>query len=105
MNTSLDRTRVLLSIQRALLGAITPSMRLIDACWNEKQIQVRIVADSQSDTVVEDIANEIEAEIEGDFLPHATVRVVVERATKDAPVTDFKPSDGQCARVFSRRSD
>jgi hypothetical protein len=99
------RARALLSIQRALLGEITPSMRVIDTCWNHRQIVVRIVVDSECTEEISDIANGIEAEVEGDFFPQTKVRVIIEHIPQTTAVAEFTPFHGEHACVFSRKRD
>ncbi len=69
----LDRVRVLLSVHRALLMEVPPETRVIDVCWNHEQIQLRFVLGGQSRYNMDEVTNEIEAEVEGDFLPDASV--------------------------------
>jgi hypothetical protein len=89
-------------LQRALLGAITPQIRVIDTCWDDEKIMIRIVVDSEDPSLM-DLANDIEAEVEGDFLPGAQVRVSVEKISAAMNVGEFRPFDGHLARVFARR--
>jgi hypothetical protein len=77
-------------------------MRVIDTCWDQQRIIVRIVVERE-DASLTDLANEIEAEVEGDFLPDVSVRVIVEEIGMRVIVGEFKPFDGTTARVFARR--
>lgn len=77
-------------------------MRVIDTCWNNEKILVRIAVDSEDPSLM-DLANDIEAEVEGDFLPGAEVRVSIEKIGATMSVSEFRPFDGHLARVFARR--
>jgi hypothetical protein len=101
--TSLDRARILLSAQRALLGAITHELRVVDLCWNEGEIRLRFTVDSSDDYDMDDIANEIEGEIEGDFLPDVKVTSEVICSPVGNAIPAFDKLDGGNARVFARR--
>jgi len=80
-------------------------MRDIDTCWDNKQILVRIVIDSECTEEISEIANDIEAEIEGDFYPETTVRVIVEHIPDTTVVAEFTPFPGEHGCVFSRKHD
>ena len=101
----LDRTRVLLSVQRALLGAIAPEIRAIDVSWSDNEIRLRLTVDASDDYDMTDLANDIEAEIEGDFLPDARVRSEVTNLPKGNPLPAFDQLERDNARVFARRED
>lgn len=99
--TRLERPRVLLSLQRALLGAITPQVRMVDACWNDVEIRIRIVADDAVEDL-EELAQDVAAEVHGDFCPNQDVHVQVESVPRGIPVPDWNPGGWECARVFAR---
>ncbi len=101
--TTLDRVRVLLSAQRALLGAVTPQLRAVDVSWNDCEICVRFTVDTATDYDMDDIANEVEGEIEADFLPVAHVTSEVMPLPCGASVPVFNRLAGGNARVFARR--
>lgn len=65
----LNRGDPLLSLQRALLGEVTPEMRSIDIRWTDDEIWLRIVLDSEPNKNFDEIVNGIEGEVQGDFLP------------------------------------
>ena len=98
-----ERTRVLLSVQRALLGAITPQMRAIDVSWSDCEIRLRFTIDASDDDDIDDLAREVEAEIEGDFLPDAKVTSEIMMLRGGAPVPALDKSSVESARVFARR--
>jgi hypothetical protein len=93
--------RVLLSTQRALLGAITCSVRIVDVSWSDSEIAVRFTLDSAEDDF-DEIANIVEAEIESDFLPDASVRSEVLVAPTGSLIEPFAKHAGGSARVFAR---
>jgi hypothetical protein len=96
------RSIVLLSVQRALLGEITPNMRAISVEWSEKKIHICVYVDGEID---EKARSEFDAgvvsEVIADF-PYADV---------DEPVVDFEfirrdaPSKLHCrgATVYARK--
>lgn len=77
------RSRVLLSVQRALLGEITPGMRAVSVRWNERRIQIRIFHDGPWP-----------AEVEADFDACAITQVVA-----DFPYPDRGDPEIQCEFV------
>ncbi len=101
--TILDRARILLSAQRALLGAITHAVRVVDLCWNDREIRLRFTVDSNDVCDMNDIANEVEGEIEGDFLPDVKVTSEVICSPVGVAIQPFDRLDGGNARVFARR--
>jgi len=103
--TITERPRVLLSVQRALLGAITPQVRVVDVCWNDSEILVRFVVDGEVEESLSEIVTLVETEILSDFVPDADVSVRVVRIDKGSPVLEFAPLSGGSARVFARRED
>ena len=101
--TSLDRARILMSAQRALLGAITHELRVVDVCWNDGEIRLRFTVDSSDDYDMDDLANEVEGEMEGDFLPDVKVTSEVICSPIGNMVLPFDKLEGGNARVFARR--
>lgn len=49
-----DRARVLLSVQRALLGETAPGVRAIAVDWNENRIRIQVLHDGPWDAAVEE---------------------------------------------------
>ncbi len=99
----LDRARVLLSVQRALLMAIIPEMRAIDVSWNDSEIRLRFVLASETDYDMNELTNEVEAEVEADFLPEARVTSTVDVLPGGNPIELLNPLNGGCDRVFALR--
>lgn len=60
------RVRVLMSIQRALLGMVTPSLRGVSVSWDEHRIGARFVYDADDRENVE-FVQEIETQVLADF--------------------------------------
>ena len=100
---NLDRARVLLSVQRALLMAITPEMRAIDVSWNNCEIRLRFTLEKPGETDMNELTNEVEAEVEADFIPEARVSSEVDIVPIGTPVPLQNPLNGVSARVFARR--
>jgi len=104
LNTNpLDRGRVLMSVQRALLMAITPEIRTIDVSWSDCEIRLRFTLAEAGDTDMNELTNEVEAEVEADFIPEARVHSEVDIVPTGTPVSLHQSLDGGCARVFARR--
>ena len=99
---AIDRPRVLLSLQRALLGMITPAMRAIDVCWDDRRIAIRIAVDRADDVDLADHASHLEAEVESDFVQIASANVVVYVIPVGTVIADYIPFPGTQARVFAR---
>lgn len=68
------RTRVLLTMQVALLGMVTPSMRAVSVSWSESAVKFRVFFDRQVDA---EITSEIETEVMSHFPSHV-VRGIAE---------------------------
>lgn len=100
--TKPERVRVLLSLQRALLGSIIAQVRAVDVCWNESEIRIRFAVDGREDPRLEEILTDVETEVLADFVPDADVSIGVERIDSPLPISEFSPFQGECARVFAR---
>ena len=100
--SSLERARVLLSLQRALLGAITPEVRAIDVCWRDGEIRIRVAVESEPSEELLEIVDDFEAEVEADFIPRAMVRSTIEHSPVGTKIGPYFPFDGDTARVFAR---
>lgn len=68
------RTRVLLTMQVALLGMVKPSMRAVSVSWSESTVKFRVFFDQKVD---EEITSEIETEVMS-HLPSQVVRGIAE---------------------------
>lgn len=92
------RPRVLLSVQRALVGNIVPAIRAALVQIDGNRATVRIVIDGPVSDQLLEMGSDIEAEMTADFLDSFTVSVTVERMDAPAPM----PRDN-CVWVFARR--
>jgi hypothetical protein len=94
------RAEVLLSVQRALLGQITPDIRTIVVCWNENEIRLRFVIEGEMDTRLQENIWAIETEVNADF-PTANVSSFIERRDGNLPINWDTPSAGELAVAFA----
>lgn len=60
------RARVLLSMQRGLLGMVTPALRRVTVRWDERRINARFLYAHDDDENI-DLVQEIETEVLADF--------------------------------------
>lgn len=98
--TSTDtRARVLLSMQRALLGHIGSAVRAVICRWTEDEIRVRVVFDGQISEDDAEAISEAETEVIADFPSQTAVCFKLERCDRPAPI---KHDDDEQA-VFRRR--
>jgi hypothetical protein len=72
MNTVELRVRVLMSLQVALLGMVTVSMRSVLVSWTDKNVQIRVVFDQMISQDEEELVSEIESEVIS-HLPEHTI--------------------------------
>lgn len=62
------RVRVLLSVQRALLGEITPPMRAIEVEWSRDRIMIRVFTEGEVDDAMrEDFDAGVVTQVVSDF--------------------------------------
>ena len=97
----ITRTGVLLSVQRALLGEITPGMRAISVRWNNQRICIRVYHDGPWATEdSEDFDAGAVTQVVADFLPPTDIQYEFVRLDDDAPL----PQDlhDQEAYVYAR---
>lgn len=85
MKTTQLRTRILLTLQSALLGMVTKNMRAVLVSWNETDITIRVIFDGAPSVDDNELASEIETEVIS-HIPELTVRCVAE-------------SDGQALQI------
>lgn len=76
------RVRLLLSIQRALLGRVTPNIRAVTAGIDESTITLRWLVDGEITDDLEDDLSAVGAEVVADFESH---RIAEEFLRCDAP--------------------
>lgn len=93
------RTRVLLSMQRALLGEVSSVMRGITCEWNEKKIAILCVIDGPVQEDDEESVRCIETEVMADF-SDLTITAQCMRLDAPKPLASLTLSGGW---VFRRR--
>lgn len=71
------RVPVLMAIQRALLGMVTPSLRSVLVSWDERRIDARFIYDTAASENVE-LVQEVETEVLADFDDHIVTDFSVE---------------------------
>ena len=76
------RVRLLLSIQRALLGAVTPNIRAVTAGIDEGTITLRWIIDGEITDALEDDLSVAGTEVISDFETH---QITEEFVRSDAP--------------------
>lgn len=99
MNAAELRVRILMSLQVALLGMVTVSMRSVLVSWTDKNVQIRIVFDKMISQDEEELASEIESEVIS-HLPEHAVRCQAEFCPLPAKVK-INPDE---VPVFERAS-
>lgn len=72
IDDSRPRTKVLLSLQRALWGMVTPDIRAVAVGWDTGIIRVRVIFDHAVTTEDLDVVSEIETSVLADFGPGVT---------------------------------
>ncbi len=73
----------LMSLQRALLGAVTPELRAVGVDWSSDCIVIHAYFDQAISDEARELTNEVETEVMADFPPEVEVRMVCLRL--DAP--------------------
>lgn len=97
MNTLELRTRVLLTLQVALLSRVTSNMRSVLVSWSDWEVKVRVVFDEAlSDDDIE-LTSEIESEVMSHLPDHSVVCVAEARS----PLERVEPRPGEVV-VFQR---
>lgn len=98
MTSTEMRVRVLLSVQRALLGHIGTAVRAILCRWTENEIHVRAVFDGEIREDDAEAISEAETEVIADFPSETAVFFKLERC--DHPASIRHDADEQM--VFQR---
>jgi hypothetical protein len=80
------RVRVLLSVQRALLGHIGTAVRAIMCRWTEDEIHVRAVFDGEISDDDAEAISEAETEVIADFPSQTAVCFKLERRDRPASI-------------------
>ena len=95
------RATVILSVVRALLGAITPEIRRVGFVLDGRRIQVLCIHDGAPSERLSEEMNDVEAEILGDFA--ADVSVEVQLVRLDAPTNIDANIEGAAVWVYARK--
>jgi hypothetical protein len=93
MNEIEIRVRVLLTMQSALLGAITPEMRAVYVCWDSASIAVRMILNRHPTPSDFELAKIIESEVVS-HMPDFDVTCVLCEESNPASV---RPLQGEVA--------
>lgn len=97
MVRTVDRTLVLLSLQRAMLGEVFPSLRAITVEWSDRAVKFFAYIDgSLADEDAESLSC-ISAEVAADFWEGVDIDYEVVRLDLPSSIADER------ARVFQRR--
>jgi hypothetical protein len=91
------RTRILLSVQRALLGEVFPALRAVSVAFTETSLDLRFYVDGPADELDRESISIVETEVLADFDLGFRVHATVIELRQPALV----PNDGE--RVFMRR--
>lgn len=88
--TSTDmRVRVLLSVQRALLGHISTAVRAIVCRWSDDEIRVRAIFDGEISDHDAEAISEAETEEIADFPSQFVVCFTLERLERPASINTY----------------
>ena len=92
MGTDL-RTRVLLSLQRALLGEVTPEVRAVAVAWSAERITIRVYTCGEAPAVLRDefdasVVTQVVADFSHPEGGGPEVAVQFERCDPPAPLPD-----------------
>lgn len=79
----LRRARVLLSVQRALLGAVTPPLRGVAVAWDDAAVEIVCYFDGPISKQSHELMSEVQTEVLADLAEGEDVRLTCEQ--RDAP--------------------
>ena len=82
----LSSASVILSVGRALLGAITPEIRRVGFVLDGQRIQVLCIHDGAPSESLSEEMNEVEGYVLGDFAADVDVEVKLVRIDAPAPI-------------------
>ena len=87
MTNTKDRHReVLVAVQQALLGEVTPNMRAVGLSYGDQSIKVRIYLDGETTEGDEESASLVETELMAAFPEEHQVRVDLVHLAAPAPI-------------------
>jgi len=96
---AMRRADVLLSVQRALLGKITPSMRAVTAAYDDTSVKLTFYFDGPISDADEESASCAETEVMADMADPSSVSTTCKRIDRPAKIEDPGPW------VFARNED
>jgi len=94
---TVDRTLVLTSLQRAMLGEIFPALRAVTVEWSQRKVRFFAYVDGPLKEADAESLSCISAELAADFWPGVDIEYQVVRSDLPAKIDDTR------ARVFHRR--
>ena len=87
---TINRKEILLSVQRALLGAVSPALRGVTIDWDRETIRIIAFFDGLiSDDDIESMSV-VETEVMADFLPEYSVSMETKRFDSPSQITCLK---------------
>jgi hypothetical protein len=93
------RAQVLLSVQRALLGAVDPELRAVAVGWSDTSVEARFIYDATELEPFTETVSVAETEVIADFSRDVNVAFSAEALPIPAPL-GLGPDE---ARVYFRR--
>ena len=96
------RTRLLLSVQRALLGAVPASLREVTCGWEDSWIKLRFVFDGEIAAVDKESAQIAATEVIADF---SEPWMIAEEIVRIDHPADLKCDEGRLPLTAYRRRD
>lgn len=90
---TISRNNVLLSVQRALLGAVSPTLRGVTIDLDKKSIRILACFDGLISEEDSESMSEVETEVMADFLPEYSVSMETKRIDS--------PSKIQCLEAWA----
>jgi hypothetical protein len=89
--TKIDiRPRILLSVQRALLGEVFPAMRGVTAGWDDSTVRIVCYIDGPISPMDQERLSVVESEVLADLSDDYQVRLDIIRCDEPANLTPLK---------------
>jgi hypothetical protein len=98
-DSTVQRSSVLLSLQRAMLGEVFPALRGVSVMWDRQNIQIAAYVDGPPTMADEESVSEIETQVMADFLEPIVVESEIIRQDSSSPL----PNVANGIWVFRRR--
>jgi hypothetical protein len=89
-----------LSISRALIGMVTPTIRAVYGRLHPKALDVLVIIDGLITDELRGLASEVETEIIADYPDDFTVNLALERLDAPAPVRTILPRGVDWPEIF-----